>query len=163
MDNNDSAKGAEQLYIEYAEALSGVSSLEKDLHNKKRMLEEIKKNLSAPDCDGGFGTEVSAHAFRQIAERFEELALENAIIHTDVFKPDSPQESLLLASNLKSFIITLLASARIKGQFKKGEAANGGKEFRFTVDINSWSGDKTLQFVGIVQNNVIKTGFFNWV
>lgn len=154
-------QGIKQLYIDYAETLSGVGSLEKELHNKRRLMEDLKNNLS--DSDGGFGTEVSAHAFRQISERFEELALENSVIHDDVFKPNSPQESLLLASNLKSFIITLLANARQKGDYKKENAANGGTEFRFIVDIKKWSGNKTLQFVGIVQNNVIKTGFFNWV
>jgi len=152
-----------EIYIRYAETLSGLGSLERELHNKIRLLEELKTELGSPDGDGGYGVEVSAHAFKQISERFEKLALKNSVIYNDICKPESRYDSLLFSSNLKSFIITLLANARKKNEYKEEPAANGGTEFRFTVDIKSWSGDKTLQFVGIVQNNVIKTGFFNWV
>ena len=153
----------EKLYIDFAETMSSIVSLEKDLHTKRRVLEDLRKNLSAPDCDGGFGVDISAHAFRQISERLESLALENAVIYKDVMKPDSPQDTLLMASNMKSFITTLLANARKKGEYTIDDSKNGGKEFRFTVNINKWSNEKQLQFVGIVENNVVKTGFFNWV
>jgi len=156
-------KDLNSIYITYAETFGSIGSSEKDLYNKYKLLQELKEELSAQDSDGGYGTDMSAHAFKQIAERFEELALQNQCIFEDVFKPDSPQDSLLLSSNLKSFIITLLSNARKKGEYKEETAQNGGFEFRFTVNIKKWSKEKTLQFVGIVQNNVIKTGFFNWV
>jgi len=155
----------EDLYIQYAEAISRIASLEIELHNKKRLIADFKENLVSPESDGGFGIEFTAHAFKQINERLEKLALEYSIIYKDVFKEDAPSESLLLASNMKSFIITLLANARKNGEFKAepSKNSNGGTEYRFTVDIKRWSIDKTLQFVGIVENNHLKTGFFNWV
>lgn len=157
------SEGPEKLYIDFAETLSGIVSLEKELHSKKRLMGDLKSSLGASDCDGGFGTEISAHAFKQISERLESLALENAEIYKDVMKQGSPHDSLLMASNMKSFIITTLANARQKSEYATGDSRNGGKEYRFTVDIKKWSGDKTLQFVAIVENNVVKTGFFNWV
>lgn len=152
------------VYVQYAETYSESITLKGTLHNCERMLEELKASLTSPESDGGFGVEVSAHAFKQISERLEELASQNKAIYDDVFRRDEPLASLILASNLKSFIITTLANAHKKGNFSKEKSKNSsGVEFRYIVDINKWSGQKTLQFVVIVENNYIKTGFFNWV
>lgn len=158
-------KELEDLYLDYAEAYSELISLEAQIHNRRRLIDELKANLTSPESDGSFGVEVSAHAFKQISERLEELAMQNTAIYRDVFKEDSQQESLMLPSNLKSFIITTLANAHKKKQFsrERSKGSGGGVEFRYMVDIKKWSGDKTLQFVVIVENNYIKTGFFNWV
>ena len=43
------------------------------------------------------------------------------------------------------------------------EDSRNRKEYRYTIDMTKWSGEKNLQFVAIVENNHIKTGFFNWV
>jgi len=155
--------GLDAKYMEYAELLNDIVSDERELYNKKKVIADLKNELSSEHSDGGYGIELSAHSFKQIAERLEVLAMENSIIYKDVFKSGSPQDSLLLASNMKSFVITLLANARNKKQFKEDESNSGGTEFRYTIDIKKWSNEKTLQFVAIVENNNIKTGFFNWV
>lgn len=154
----------EDRYVEYAEALSDLVSLETNIHNKRRLVSELKLELNSKDNDGSFGVEFTAHAFKQISERLEELALEYPVIYQDVFK-ESPSESILLPSNLKTFVITLLADARKKNNFRKEESKNTteGFEFRYIINMNKWSNEKTLQFIAIVEGNFIKTGFFNWV
>jgi len=156
---------SEERYIQFAETLNELLSLERSIRNKRRLMESLKKDLDPSECDGSFATDFTAHAFKQLSERLEELALENPKIFKDVFPDGSPSESLLLPSNLKSFIITLIADARKKGHFKEEESKNtsGGVEYRYTIDMRKWSNDKTLQLVVIVENNCIKTGFFNWV
>jgi len=37
-------------------------------------------------------------------------------------------------------------------------------EYHYKIEVKKWSTDnKKLVFVGIVENNVIKTTYFNWV
>lgn len=157
-----------ERYIEYAEALSELTTLENRIHNKRRLVEDIRTELESNESDKSFGIEFSGHAFKQISERLGELAMENPIIYEDVFKDGSPSESLIFPPNLKSFIITMLSNANKKGQYRKEESRSNknsnGVEFRYTINMKKWSGEKKLlQFIAIVENNYIKTGFFNWV
>ena len=156
-----------QKYIDFAETLSELTTLEIRIHNKRRLVENLKQELKSNKCDGSFGVEFTGHAFKQISERLEGLSMESPVIYKDVFKEDSPQDSLLLPSNLKSFIITLLSNANKKGDFKSEESKSNkntnGVEYRYTINMNKWSGEKILQFIAIVEDNYIKTGFFNWV
>lgn len=158
------SQSLEDKYLEFAELLSELSESELKIRNMRRIVDEIKEELAQPGNDGSYGLELSAHAFRQISERLETLSLENIAIYKDVFK-ESKSEWLLLPSNLKSFIITLLADARKKGNFIQDKSKNtpDGIEYRYTIDIKKWSNDKMLQLVCIVENNYIKTGFFNFV
>jgi hypothetical protein len=150
-------------YLDYAELLSELTTLELKLRNMKRATEEFKTELTQIENDGSYGVDLSAHAFKQISERLEILSLENSVINNDVFK-GSRAECLLLPSNLKSFIITLIANARKKGDFKIDKSKNSdGSEYRYTIDLKGWSNEKVLQLVCIVENNYIKTGFFNFV
>lgn len=153
----------EDKYLDYAKALDSLNSSERELYNKKRTLQTLKDELGAEGNDGSCGVDITDHAFKQIAERLEALAMEHSYVYRDVVKPDNHHESLLLASNMKSFVITMLANAKSKGEEIESGSKSGGKEYRFTIDIKKWSHDKTLQFVAIVENNKIKTGFFNWV
>ena len=156
-----------EAYVEFAEALSELTTLENRIHNKRRLVEELRQELRSEKCDGSFGVEFTGHAFKQISERLEEVAMESPKAYQDVFQDDSPQDSLFLPSNLKSFIITLLSSANKKGFFKKEDSKSSkgteGVEYRYTININKWSDKKLLQFIAIVEDNYIKTGFFTWV
>lgn len=94
------------------------------------------------------------------------LAMENEPIYRDFLNLEDPTKSMSIPSNLKSFIFTLVASAKKKGTFSKEKSKNtqDGFEFRYNMEIKKWSTNKdTLQFVCIVENNNIKTGYFNWV
>jgi len=152
-------------YIEFAETLSELTTLENNIHNKRRLVEDIKKELKSEENNKSAGLEFTGHAFQQVSERLEEIALKDSVIYNDVFKNESPSESLLLPSNMKSFIITLLSNAHKKEQYKEepSNKNNGESIFRYTININKWSNEKTLQFVAIVEDNFIKTRFFNWI
>jgi len=94
------------------------------------------------------------------------LALDNDIIYRDFVNLNEPTKSLSIPSNLKSFIFTLVASAKKKGSYSKENSKNteDGFEFRYNIEIKKWSSTKsTLQFVCIVENGNIKTGYFNWL
>jgi len=153
----------EEKYLDYAKALDALNSAERELCNRKRALQIIKDELTSEGNDGSCGVDISDHAFKQVSERLEDLVMEYPFIYRDVIKAEEPNESLLLASNMKSFIITMLANAKLKGKEIENDSKSGGKEYRFIIDIGKWSRDKTLQFVAIVENNNIKTAFFNWV
>lgn len=154
----------EDTYIQFAEALSEYINIEKEIHDKSRLVTELKVQLSTGNNDGSFATEFTGHAFKAIAERLEELAAENPIIHNYIFR--DPLNPLLMPSNLKSFIISLLADARKKGDYKIEQSKNtkDGNEFRYNINIAKWGSDgKKLFLVVIVEDNHVKTGFFNWV
>jgi len=148
-------------YIGYAQLYSEIINDEKETARKRRILSEYREKIIGGD--GGCGLELSAHAFKQIAERLEALAMESGIIYKDVISPEVPNDSLLIASNMRSFVITTIAKARSDGKYVLENSRNGGKEFRFTIVMKKWSTDKQeLQFVCIVENYTVKTGYFNW-
>lgn len=154
------------MYVEFAETLNELINLENKIYNKRRLVEELRKELIEKNNNGSFGIEFTGHAFKQISERLEEIAMENPVIYKDVFKNDSSSDSLLLPSNLKSFVITLLSDANKKGQFIQEESKSNrntnGVQYKYTINMKKWSNEKTLQFIVIVEDNYIKTGFFNW-
>lgn len=127
----------------------------------RRSIQEDKESLTSKEGDGSHAVDISAHAFRQICERLEILAAENELIYKDCIN-----ESIFFPSNLKVFVINLIAEARKKGSYSKEPSKNtdGGYEFRYQIEIKKWSDAKsTLQFTCIVENNNIKTGYFNWL
>jgi len=153
-----------EKFLEYAEMISELSSTELKAQNIRRIIEDTKSELFAID-DGSCGLDLSAHAFKQISERLEKLAIENTVIYEDVFNRQTKSECILLPSNLKSFVITLVANAHRKGEFSKEPSKNNsaGVEYRYSIEIKKWSSDKDLYLICIVENNNIKTGYFNWV
>lgn len=162
----DVSKEMDDLYLEYAKELSELVEEEMKISELKRSLEEKRSSLTSNEGDGSHGIEISAHAFKQISERLEMLAKEYDEIRRDFVKLDDPDASLSMPSNLKSFIITLIASAKKKDTYSKENSKNtaGGFEFRYNIEIGKWSTPKsTLQFVCIVENCNIKTGYFNWI
>jgi len=149
-------------YTQYAELLSELTEIESKIHNKRMLVLDLKDRLKSEEI-GSCGIDFTGHAFKQISERLEEIAMMSPVIRKDVFRDDEVSQSLMLPSNLKSFIITLLASALKNGNVKEEDSKSNGKEYRYTVDMSKWSGEKNLQFIAIVENNNIKTGFFNWI
>ncbi len=147
------------IYINYAETLSDINETEINLQNKKLLLQEYKTKLDAEKQKRAYATEITDHAFRQIMTRLAELANSNPVIKNDVYK-SNPSESLTSPPGMMSFIISTLANANKKGYFKEEQSRHteGGIEFHYSVDIKKWK----VRFVAIVENNHIKTGFFNW-
>ena len=156
----------DKIYLQYAEVLGDVSTLELELSEKKRALTEIRGELeSYKKDDGSYGLDLTAHAFTNITDRLSQLASEYPVIYSDVFNPNQPSRALLWPNNLRAFIISILASAREKKSFQEKPSKNttGGKEYHYNVEIKKWSTDReVLIFTAIVESNVVKTGYFNW-
>lgn len=152
----------DKIYKQYAEVLNEVSVAELDISEKKRSLEELRLELSD---DNSIGLDVTAHAFTNISDRLSSLASENKVIYMDVFNPSNPSKAILWPNNLRAFIISMLASARSKGTYsdKPSKNSDNGTEYKYDVEIKKWSNDKeVLVFTAIVENKVVKTGYFNW-
>lgn len=158
------SEGEKELYQRYAEALNDCTVEEKKLYNIRRLVEDLKSEIRESD-NPSFPIELTAHAFKQISERIERLAMENSTIHINVFG-QSPQDSILIPSNLRTFVILLMSKAMKDGRIDRrpSKHTSGSEEFHYVIDIDDWSStDQVLQFTAVVENNVIKTGFFNWV
>lgn len=154
----------QQRYKEFAELFSESIESEKNMHSFKRALHNARKEISELPNSGCFAVDISAHAFRQISERLEELALENPQIHEDVFKDND--NCMLIPSNLKSFIFTAISDAHMKGNYVEQNSKNNlnGTEYHYNIELEKWSDDsKVLRFIIIVEKGIVKTGYFNWV
>jgi hypothetical protein len=154
-------------YIEYAEALRDATELEESLNAKKLTLKNLRQQLEACKVlgDGSIGLDVSAHAHANISERLQRLSMENTSIYGDVFNLESPQSSIIWPSNLKVFIITLIAQAYDKDMVVQKPSKNkkDGLEYHYSIKITKWSSDEqSLIFTAVVEDYVIKTGYFNW-
>ena len=158
----------QKIYKQYGEALREVGLAESDLAKKRSALNEIRSELrrNLTDGDGSIGLELSAHAFSNIGNRLQKLAMENPTIYSDVFNQENPPMSIIWPSNLEAFIITIMAEALDKSAVvqKPSKNTRDGKEYHYTIQIDKWSGpDSSLVFTGVVEGGTIKTGFFNWV
>jgi len=148
-------------YRDYVKTYHEVVDLSRTLNTKRRELDALTIELNK---DGKFGLELSSHAQAQISERLEDLTSDNQIIYNDVFRPESQQDALIIPSNLKSFALSLLSKAIDEGTVEKKNSRSGGFEYHHNTTVKKWvSGKKVIQFTGIVENGIIKTGFFNYV
>lgn len=147
----------DEIYLQFAETISNINEKEIELSNQKLLLDDLKKKLTSQESDGSYATEITAHAFKQIAERIELLARESGTINADV-----ENQKLSKASNMKSFIFTSLALAHKNKQFIKKTSKSNGTEFQFSIKMNKWSDEKTLEFIAVTENSCVKTGYFNW-
>lgn len=157
----------EKIYLQFAEFLGKIAALEFEISEYKRSLEEIRDELMDDVKEGGgFGVDLSAHAFTNIANRLTSLASDSSVIHKDLFNVNKHAESLIWPPNMRAFVIGVIANARSKNEFSIKDSKNvqGGKEYHYEIEIKKWSTKRNaLVFVAIVESNVIKTGFFNWI
>lgn len=150
-------------YIEYVKLLSDIDDEKKSVSKKHNNLQDIEDELNAVDDTGMYPTKVTDHAMAQISDRIEALAYKSKNAYEDIFSK-SHEESLLLPTNLKCFTLTMVGKALEDGTYKSVKSRSGGKEYRYNVNISKWkTKDKELMFTIIVENNNVKTGYFNLV
>ena len=154
---------SDELYTQYAETLSALTDRELDVLNQRRLLADLRRQILKTE-DASYGLEITDHVFRQIAERLEEEAMAHTSVYDDVFNVGEPHKSLIVPSNLKSFLINMIAIARKEKTFDKKTSRNGGIEFKYVVTISKWNTEhQEMQLTIIVENHAIKTAFFNLV
>jgi hypothetical protein len=142
-------------YKNYSRVYHEVVDLTRTLNAKRRELDLITAGLK--NAGGEYGIEFSAHAIANISTRLEELASDDQIIYDDVFRPDSLLDALIIPSNLKSFVISLLSQAIEEGAVEQRNSKSNGIEYHHVTRIKKWS----VAFTCIVEDNTIKTGYFN--
>jgi len=155
-----------ERYNDFARIFNEVVSLELTLATNKRSLEDMRSIIKEEDKEGKIGLDFSAHAIRQIQERLEILANESSSVYEDVFNTETPERSIIWPSNTRAFIIGMMAkAAENDGVTQESSRSNGSScEYHYKIEIRKWStADKKLVFVGIVENNIIKTAYFNWI
>jgi hypothetical protein len=153
-------------YNDYAKLFGEVVSLESTLSNSRRSLNDLREIIKEEDGDGSVGLIFSSHAVDQIQERLEILSRESSIIYEDVFNTEDPSKSIIWPSNTRAFIFGMMAKAAENEsvQTEPSRSTKDGKEYHYKIEIKKWStNEKKLVFVGIVENNTIKTAYFNWV
>ena len=144
--------------MQFAEALADLSNLEISTGHARRSVEEIREELYKHNNDG-YAVELSAHAFTNISARLHALTCESKIIYDDVTRPDDHNKSLLIPSQLRAFIISLIAKAKIDEDFK-----HKGREYHYNIEMVKWSNSHhMLVLTAIVEESVVKTGYFNWI
>lgn len=159
------AETLDLLYQQYAEAFAEKADMDSKINNLGRLVDDLKKEIKEKDHNGEYGLNLTAHATTQISKRLESLAAESSIIFKDVMNMENPASSLIWPTNMESFILGMLAKARLSKDFTIEDSKNSsGKEYHYNIEIKDWSTEnKRLIFTGLVENNNIKTGFFNFV
>jgi hypothetical protein len=154
----------DKKYQEYAEAFAEKAEIDSKIKNLSRLVDDLKREIKEHDNTGEYGLNITAHACNQISKRLESLAAENSVIFKDVMNMENPSSSLIWPTNMESFVLGMLAKARLSKDFTVEDSKNSsGKEYHYNIEIRDWATEnKRLIFTGLVENNNIKTGFFNW-
>ena len=150
--------------VQAAEAFAEKTEADSKIKNLARLVDDLRKEIKDKDSAGEYGLVLTAHATSQISKRLETLASESSSIFKDVMNISNPSASLIWPTNLESFVLGMLAKARMSKEFTIETSKSSGREYHYNIEIKDWSTDsKRLIFTGLVENNNIKTGFFNWV
>lgn len=155
----------DEIYQQYTEALTEKTEMDAQIKNLSRLVDDLNKQITEGDVNGEYGLTLTAHAANNTSKRLESLAAESSVIFRDVMNTDNPPMSLIWPSNVESFVLGMLSKARTAGEYTVEQSKNSGKsEYHYNIEVKNWNSDnKRLIFTGIVENNNIKTCFFNWV
>jgi len=148
-------------YSEYAKLRSKVADAQKALAKDRQLCDIMEKNIIKNDPDGGYAIKISTHAYNNISKRLEKITEESPAAYTEIVECD-PDKSLFKPSNLVVFVITMVCKARELGSYKTKKSRDGGIEYHYNINLSKWSTDQELFFTCIVENHVVKTGFFNF-
>ena len=151
------------LAFDYAKALSSINDLEHEIARLSRNKSDIEDAVqsSGEDTSGGIALFITDHGFTQIVERFEKAIRMDCDAYDKLYNKNV-SESILTPSNFKAFIITILAQAYNDNNY--GYESHKGGQYRYNIEISSLSNENTtLEFISIVKDNKVITGYFNWV
>lgn len=153
-------------YEQFVEIKKKVADLEKSLKDSKKSMLAITELVKTDEGkhNGRFGLEFTGHGFTQISQRLEDISGDHEHIYKDVFNIENPSESIMFPSNLKIFVLQILLAAEKAGNKWKSKKSNkGGTEYIYTMEIQKWrSGNDRCIFTCIIEENNIKTGYFDY-
>jgi len=149
-------------FIKFAEDLDDLQIMTSKIRVLTQEVTAAKKEF---ESNPEFATSVTTHAAARASERIQAMAEEQPELFSDVINMKNPTMSLSLVANIRVFLISVLANAHADGKYSVGPSkSNEGKvEYKYVVNINKWVFDKRrIELVAIVEDNNVKTVFFNW-
>lgn len=152
------------FFLEYArnvERLSVLGAETRQLRWRIDAMELLLKDTPA------FPTQVSEHAAMRAMERVHAYAESCKELFDEVVNVMDPAMSLSLPQNMKSFILGVLAQAYVDKRYVEQQSQSNksinGIEWKYIVKVPSWVfGNRYIELVACVEDNVVKTVFFNW-
>ena len=150
----------EEMYEEYVGMLKELPKLERDLSNFKISMNKLKTDIKNSDNAGMFPVSISAHAYKNISDRLEVVTRNSYVAMSDAM-----EYNLFTPSNLNAFVINNIHTAINNNSYTKSRSGKNSYEYKYKATLSTWVDidGKTCDFTAIVENNNVKTGFFNFV
>ena len=150
-------------YIEWVKLLSEITDEKKVTVRKINKAEALQRDIVEGEDGDILPIKITDHAMTQIHRRLADLANKSPKAFDDIMNKTA-DASLLDPDNLECFIFTMVSKAYGDNSIKKKKSRSGSTEYVFNVNISKWkTKNKELVFSMMVENNVVKTGFFNLV
>lgn len=150
-------------YIEWVKLLSEITDEKKVTIRKINKAEALEEDIVGGEDGSMLPTKITDHAMTQIHRRLAGLTNKSTVAFEDVMNKKA-SDSLLDPDNLECFIFTMISKSYKDGTYKSKKARSGGSEYVFNINMPNWNTkNKKLVFSMIVENNVVKTGYFNLV
>jgi len=140
-------------YVQNNEAKMNITKTTNELN---AITLDINNNNSYP-------TSLTDHAFNQICDRLEELSLKYSVVYSYISSVDV-WDSLFVPSILRKFVFESVYNAIKNNSVVSKKSRSGGIEYIYNdnmTDIWAIGNNKEITFSIIVENNVVKTGYFN--
>jgi hypothetical protein len=150
-----------EKYMQWVELQTEISEDKKLISAKSNQLIDMEEDLTSHKDSGMYPTKITDHAMTQISDRLENLAHDSKPAYKDIINK-SAKHSMLLPSNLRNFILTMVAKSIELGAYKSKKSRSGGTEYIYSVKMSKWEVDRSITFTLIVENSVVKTGYFNY-
>jgi len=136
-----------------------IDRTNRDLSKKKSDL----KTISSKITDGKLATIISDHAVSQILTRLEKLCSDSPRAYSAIMSGKT-STSLFVPSNLSAFILENIKSGLKSNSVKEKKSRSGGKEYVYDIKMTQYdTDDKYCVFSLVVENNTVKTGYFNLI
>ena len=146
-------------FQEYLDLMYNDLSPDSESNELRRRFSMLHSAIKNSDDTGGIPLELSSHAYHRAATRIQQMSIRNIAVYNDVVIIGKNQ--LYTPVNLSIFILENINEARINNSFTV-TGNEESKNFKYESEISPWSGDGgKVTMVSVVQNNVVKTVFFN--
>ena len=153
-----------EKYITLVKLLKKIDDSKALTSSMEEEVEQLEEEIINSDSNNGaFPLLVTDHAIAQTLERLEALMRRSPRARRDIGERDF-ENSLLLHSNLRHFILIMVVRATEDNSVRPRKSRGGGKgtEYVYTVNLHKWkTRDKSLNMSIIVENNTVKTCYFN--
>ena len=156
--NDDNHNMDSETYSKFIKSYYNVVTTKQKLTRDTNILNDMVIHL---DKLKQYPTSLTDHAFHQIITRLEEMTQQHKVVYDYVMK-GNVNESMFIPSNLQDFVFNNVLRAIKNNTVKTKKSRSGGVETIFNTHMTEWNiNPKEITFSCIVENGVVKTGYFN--